>query len=160
MLFSSSVLATKRCSCCRGDKALLILLELKNNSHKKHQGLLRMGMVRRVELSKKSKRTDLCSFLKYRSVTWKTNFIALKAINDGCVNEKRKKKRANSTALTPAAFMTRFSSFPALLAHGGKWKVLFAFCKHHINPGFSLQVNLRVRELRQLLPALLLLLFL
>lgn len=118
MLFSSSVLATKHCS-----SLSKILTE-------KHQGLL-TGENSQVELRQKSTYRSL-QLLEISACNLE-NCSAIKAINDGCVHGKKKIERANSTVLTPAASMSVFPPFQPLwhtVVLGGKWKVLFAFCKY------------------------------
>lgn len=113
MLFSSSVLATRHCSCCREDKALLVFTEFENI----HIKTSRIGKNGQEGWAAQEEQIRISFELFEISKCNLENWSTLKPINDGCVHGK-KKKRANSTALTPAASMTRFSSSPAPLAHG------------------------------------------
>lgn len=151
MLFSSSVLATRHCSCCRGDKALLVFTEFEN-IHIKPSRIGKNGQEGWAAQEEQIRISfELFEISKCNLENWST----LKPINDGCVHGKKKKGQI------PLRWhlLLLWLVFPPLqpLWHtvGGKWKVLFAFCKYHINLGFSLQDNLRVRGLSQLFPVLL-----
>lgn len=74
-----------------------------------------------------------------------------------CMKKKKKGKfHCADTCCFHDSFFLLSSPFGTQCYLGGKWKVLFAFCKYHTTRDF----HFRLRELSQLLPALLLLLLL
>lgn len=84
MLFPSSVLATKPCSCCQGKRHCSSLSKILTE---KHQDCSLVTTVRRVELRHKSTYRSL-QLLEISECDLE-NCSALKAINDGCVHGKK-----------------------------------------------------------------------
>lgn len=84
MLFPSSVLATKPCSCCQGKRHCSSLSKILTE---KHQDCSLVTTVRWVELRHKSTYRSL-QLLEISECDLE-NCSALKAINDGCVHGKK-----------------------------------------------------------------------